>query len=517
MKTLLVCVLSSTAAAAQTPVGFAEPSGWAIPSTSSFDSLVTGDFDTDGDLDVVVASSWASTLWRFVGDGTGQFSAGASFNNASPGPAAATGIVAVDMDGDGVLDLVTSSTAGTVFIHRGLGGFAFASPVSVPVGEQLDHVAAADFDLDGRLDLAACALSANKIAVLRATGPLQYSAPLWFDVGPFPRSLALGRLDGDALPDIVVANQEGSSLSVLLSAGNGQFAPPQTLALGQHPTDVALADFNNDGALDVVTANGRAPSRSASVLLGNGAGGFGAPLTLPAGAQAWSVEVADVNGDTHNDLVLALVSAAAVGLRLGRGDGTFADQTNFTRGGVSPREALARDFDGDGLLDLVVADGLPSFSTLRALPGVQASGYCSPGQFTAYTNCVPLTSVAGAPSVSAPDGFRISVTALPPSTTGLVLYSVSGRQMTPWAATPATASWLCLRQPVQRTPIGTTLATGACDRRFVLDFNRYRTLHPNSLGQPFQVGQLVQAQAWLRDTQASGTLLSAAIEFVLGP
>jgi hypothetical protein len=99
----------------------------------------------------------------------------------------------------------------------------------------------------------------------------------------------------------------------------------------------------------------------------------------------------------------------------------------------------------------------------------------------------------------------------------LVLYSVSGRQMTPWTASPATASWLCLRQPVQRTPLGTTLSTGGCDRRFVLDFNRYRRLHPSSLGQPFQVGQLVQAQAWLRDTSASGTLLSAAVEFALEP
>lgn len=516
MRKLLVFVVLSTAAAAQTPVGFAEPTGWAIPSTSSSEALATGDFDSDGDLDVVVASVGASALWTFLGDGAGQFALGAVLSNSSPGPAGPTSILAQDMDGDGVLDLVTSTSAGTVVIHRGLGGAAFASPVSVPVGEQLFHVAAADLDLDAHLDLAVCALSANKIAVLRSTGPLQYAAPLWIDVGAFPRALAVGRLDGDALPDIVVANQEGQSLSIVLNAGNGQFATPQTLALGEHPTDVALADFNGDGAFDVVTANGRAPSRSASILLGDGAGNFGAPLTLPAGAQAWSVDVADVNGDTHSDLVLALVNAAAVGIHLGRGEGAFAEPTNFTRGGVSPREALTRDLDGDGLLDLVVADWLPSFSTLRALPGVQASGYCAPGHFTAYT-CVPLTSVTGAPSVSASDGFRISVTSLPPATSGLVLYSVSGRQMTPWAATPATGSWLCLRQPVQRTPLGTTLSIGSCDRRFVLDFNRYRQLHPNSLGQPFQVGQLVQAQAWLRDTSASGTLLSAAVEFVLGP
>jgi hypothetical protein len=516
MKKMLAFVMSSTAAAAQTPVGFAEPTGWAIPSTSSIEALATGDFDSDGDLDVVVASVAASALWSFAGDGAGQFALGAMLSNSSGGPAGPTSLIAADMDGDGVLDLVTSTSAGTVVIHRGLGGFAFASPVSIPVGEQLFHVVAADFDLDGRLDLAVCALIANKVAVLRSTGPLQYASPLWIDVGAFPRALAVARLDGDALPDLVVANQEGQSLSIVLNAGNGQFAPPQTLALGEFPTDVALADFNGDGALDVVTANGRAPSRSASILLGNGAGNFGAPLTLAAGAQAWSVDVADVNGDTHADLVLSLVSAAAVGIHLGRGDGTFADPTNFTRGGVSPKEALARDVDGDGLPDLVVADSLPSFSTLRALPGVRASGYCAAGHFTVYP-CVPLTSVTGAPSVSAPDGFRISVTGLPPGTSGLVLYSVSGRQMTPWTASPATASWLCLRQPVQRTPLGTTLSTGGCDRRFVLDFNRYRRLHPSSLGQPFQVGQLVQAQAWLRDTSASGTLLSAAVEFALEP
>lgn len=172
--------------------------------------------------------------------------------------------------------------------------------------------------------------------------------------------------------------------------------------------------------------------------------------------------------------------------------------------------------DGDGLLKLLLGDGVPSSSVLLALPGVQAAGHCFSGRFTVHP-WTELASVTGAPSVSAPNGSRISVRGLPPSTSGLVLCSVSGRRLTPWAPTPATASWLCVRQPVLRTPIATSLSISGCDRRGVLDFNSYRTLPPSVLGQPFQVGQLVQSQAGLRDTGASGTLLSAAVEFALGP
>ena len=117
---------------------------------------------------------------------------------------------------------------------------------------------------------------------------------------------------------------------------------------------------------------------------GNGAGGFGASSQLDAGARAWSVTGADVDGDSQAGLELGLPGAAAVGVRLGRGDGTFAEQTNFTRGGGKPMDAQPLNVDGDGLLESLVGDGIPSFSVLRALPGVQTSGSCLSGRCTVH-------------------------------------------------------------------------------------------------------------------------------------
>src|SRR5262249_30398612 len=88
---------------------------------------------------------------------------------------------------------------------------------------------------------------------------------------------------------------------------------------------------------------------------------FIAPLAYDAGFEPWSVAMGDVNGDGHLDLAVAyrgtapFYSDGGVSVLLGNGDGTFQAARNFPVGS-DPRSVAVGDFNGDGHLDLVVAN-----------------------------------------------------------------------------------------------------------------------------------------------------------------
>jgi len=137
---------------------------------------------------------------------------------------------------------------------------------------------------------------------------------------------------------------------------------------GFNPYSVAIADLNGDGIPDVISANeGQSktdPQGSISVMLGKGKGKFQAPVNYSSGGQgAFSIAVADVNGDGKLDLVVANgclgsnCSTGGVGVLLGKGDGTFKKVVTYSSGAASVfgSHVAIGDLNGDGKLDLAVA------------------------------------------------------------------------------------------------------------------------------------------------------------------
>jgi hypothetical protein len=156
----------------------------------------------------------------------------------------------------------------------------------------------------------------------------------------------------------VVANQGSNTVGVLLGNGDGTFAPGGTFATGPDPTSIALADLRGNGTLDVVTANftfGGATG-TVSVLLGNGDGTFQAKQDYAVGANPHNVQVADLDGDGHPDIVVTNRSSNSVSVLLGNGDGTFQPHQDFATG-AGPFSVAVGDFNGDGLPDLATANG----------------------------------------------------------------------------------------------------------------------------------------------------------------
>jgi FG-GAP-like repeat/FG-GAP repeat len=136
------------------------------------------------------------------------------------------------------------------------------------------------------------------------------------------------------------------------------FQPAVTYPVGTAPRAVAVGDFNGDGLMDLVVANSGDPANgddgNVSILLGNGDGTFQPAQSVVAGKNPFSVAVDDFNGDGRLDVVVANNGNSAVSVLLGNGNGTFQTHVDFATG-FGPVSVSVGDFNGDQISDLAVA------------------------------------------------------------------------------------------------------------------------------------------------------------------
>jgi hypothetical protein len=220
-----------------------------------------------------------------------------------------------------------------------------------------------------------------------ALNPSRFLTASDFNVGDSPSGIAAADLNKDGRMDVVVTNPGDAvakgQVNVIMGNGNGTFKPPVSIAVGVFPVAVAIADLNKDGKLDLIVVNGGQQSEgfspgSVSVLLGNGNGTFQPAKDFPVGIRPEALAVGDFNLDGKLDV--AVVNHGNFGLEqpndpgsvsilLGTGDGSLKPPVNYPTGGSAPFSLTAADFDGDGVLDLAIANtdevnGIGSLSIL---------------------------------------------------------------------------------------------------------------------------------------------------------
>jgi predicted dienelactone hydrolase len=264
-------------------------------------------------------------------------------------------VIAGDFNRDGKLDLVVTNYSGNdISVLLGNGNGTFHTHVDYATGSGPTSLAEGDFNNDGKLDLVGANSSSNNVSVLLGNGDGTFQASLVYGTGILPDSVVVGDFDGDGNLDLAVANGGSNDVSVLLGNGDGTFQPAVNFGADYNPFSVAMGDFNGDGKPDLAVANA---SNDVSVLLGNGDGTFRAAVNYSTGAASYprSVMVADVNRDGKLDLIVADSESNNIGVLLGNGDGTFQPAVNSAVG--SPFFLAAGDFNGDGKLDLAAASG----------------------------------------------------------------------------------------------------------------------------------------------------------------
>jgi Leucine-rich repeat (LRR) protein len=224
-------------------------------------SIVLADFNADGYLDIGAITS--STVYIALNNGAGGFGLPMSFPlslSSALGMAAGD----VDGDGDIDIAITDeSANTVTVVLNDGMANFTAApnSPFSTG-GMNPNNIALGDLDGDGDLDIVAGNdnSNSNNIAVLRNNGTGNFSAPTLYPVGDRPRAITLGDVDGDGDLDVAVGNCGTTvSVSVLLNSGSGTFS---TQAAGSpftanvvNPNSLVFADVDGDGDLDLCIAN----------------------------------------------------------------------------------------------------------------------------------------------------------------------------------------------------------------------------------------------------------------------
>ena len=322
-----------------------------------------GDFNGDGKQDLATANGDLPNVSILLGDGTGNFTAGATLN--IPG-GQSVALAVGDFNGDGKQDLAVANLGQNrnVWILLGDGAGHFSVATSYYAGPATEFIAVGDFNGDGRQDLAvANYYFAGEVSILLGDGTGSFAAATHFPVASNADSVAVGDFNGDGKQDLAVANHDTKNVSILLGDGAGSFGTATNFDVAGFALWVTTGDFNSDGKQDLAVA--AAASNKVSILLGDGAGSFSAATDFSVTGAAGSVAVADFNGDGRQDLAVENfrafpnVPANDVSVLLGDGTGSFGAATNFGVGSF-PGSVAVGDFNGDGKQDLVTANALSS-------------------------------------------------------------------------------------------------------------------------------------------------------------
>src|SRR6266850_1748229 len=201
-------------------------------------------------------------------------------------------VVVGDFDEDGNLDRAELNAANTLTIMLGsapIGGVpgtglveqSFRFKESYQTGMAPRSIRAVDLNGDGKLDLVVANHGDNNINVFLSKVKGTFKAAATYAAGTGPTCVAVADLDGDGKLDVIVSNDLSADLSIFRGKGDGSLESEVSIKTMPGTDSIAVADFNNDGKADLaVTSTARPSTEVISVLFGRGDGTFATAINF---------------------------------------------------------------------------------------------------------------------------------------------------------------------------------------------------------------------------------------------
>ena len=277
--------------------------------------IVAADFNQDGDNDLAIANNIDPTVSVFLGSGDDNFYPTPEAPSGRQGPIA---VAIADFNGDGFADyseLNATDKSVSTALGIGINGTFTASTNRPVTGKGASAMVAADFNADGKVDLALTNKTDNTVSILLGVGDGSFLANPTLTTGTGPNFIVAGDFNGDGKVDLATVNQTANTVSLFLGAGNGTFQAKSDQATGTSPSAAAVGDFNNDGSLELAVANSTANTVSIMRQAVTGASVSFSPTSLAfstvlIGKPSPSKNVVMTNNGTA---VLNITSIAASG------------------------------------------------------------------------------------------------------------------------------------------------------------------------------------------------------------
>ncbi|CAF1204527.1 unnamed protein product [Adineta steineri] len=322
--------------------------------------IATADINNDGKLDIVETNTGTNDVSVLLGMGNGNFTASGSYSTGSGSYPRA--VAFGDFNKDNQLDIVVANYfTGNVAILLGYGTGVFGTATLCTIASNPYAVAVGDVNGDTCPDIAVASQSANSITILLgncsgAFGGSGTVKTISTGSGSNPQFVAFADFNSDGRLDMAVANHLTDTMGIFLGYSNGTFSAQTTYSTGSgsNPNMLIIADFNLDGKLDVVVVNNFASY--SGIFFGYGDGTFMAQTQIATSYFSGAVTSADINNDNKPDLICAHTSVGKIGIALNNGNGTFASEIFTATPGGGPNGIVCGDFNGDGKQDVAITN-----------------------------------------------------------------------------------------------------------------------------------------------------------------